>query len=245
MASPWIRHTPEAGAARAVEDSVPLSAGTELTAQAYTLLRWIGDGGLASRAQLARRFWPAARSSAVAYQYLYRLVQAGYLWPGRQTILGQVRDLYVLTPAASAALQVAPPFIRVGWPHPREYAHLLLGQQVRLALEHELRAAGQEGTIRAWRTEYLLRHLSPPAQLPSALPDIEAEVQRTATSARERLAIEIDGAYYGQLLARKAAAYGTPGTPVLWACLPRRVARLRAALAPYPNIDLFVLEPPV
>lgn len=209
-----------------------------------TILRWIGDGGLASRSQLACRFWPVARYPQAAYQYLYRLVQAGYLLFDHQTILGQIRDLYVLTAAASAALQIAPPFIRVGWPHPQDFAHLLLGQEVRIHLEHQLAHANQGGTIRAWRTDYLLRHLYPPTQTQDAIADIQAEIQRTATSAPELLHIEIDGAYYGALLAKKAAAYGAQATPVLWACLPRRAARVRQAIAPYPNIELLILPLP-
>jgi hypothetical protein len=208
------------------------------------ILRWIGDGGLASRGQLTRRFWPCARDPRAAYQYLHDLVNRGLLLTAWQTVLGRVHDLYVVTGPGSAALNVHPPFVRTGWPHPREYAHLLLGQEVRLYLEQQLACAGQGGQILAWRTDYLLRHLLPPAQTPEEIADVQVELRRETASPVEVLHVEVDGGYYGTLLEAKAAAYGTQPGPVLWACLPQRVARIRKAVAAYPNIDVLTLELP-
>src|SRR4051812_18103373 len=130
----------------------PLPTYSPLPARARPVLRWIGDGGLASRGQLARRFWPQARPHA-AYVYLRRLVRAGYLATAPQTVLGAARDLSVLPPAASAALGVRPPWVRLGWPPPQEWAHLFLGQELRLRWEAELAQAGQGGRLLAWRPD--------------------------------------------------------------------------------------------
>jgi hypothetical protein len=208
------------------------------------ILRWIGDGGLASRPQLTRRFWPHARYPRAAYQYLHDLIRQGHLLTARQTVLGRVYDLYVLTEQGSTAIKVYPPFVRTGWPHHREYAHLLLGQEVRLHLEQQLARAGQGGQILAWRTDYLLRHLTPPSQTQEEIADVQVELRRTATSRLEVLHVEVDGSYYGTLLETKAAAYGTQQVPVLWACLPHRATRIRNAVAAYPNIEVLTLELP-
>jgi hypothetical protein len=128
---------------------LPISTTTPLPALAAAVLTWIGEGGLASAEQLARRFWPPARPRS-AYRYLLPLVQAGYLATAPQTILGRGRTVYALTAAGSAALGLAPPLVRVGWPHPQELPHLLLGREMRLLLEARLAQAGQGGRILAW-----------------------------------------------------------------------------------------------
>lgn len=229
VAPPPAGHAPASGA---------------LPARTRILLRWIGEGGLASRVQLARRFWPAARYPRTAYQHLYRLVRQGYLLTDGYDRRGQHHDLYILTAAGSAVLGAAPPFVRIGWPPPREWPHLLAGQEVRLHLEQRLASAGQGGVIRAWRTDYRLRHLPLPVRDQPAIADIQMEWQRTATSASETVLIEIDGAYFGQMLATKVAAYANPATRVLWVCPPHRVARLRRAVAAYPHIEILPLELP-
>jgi hypothetical protein len=229
MVSPAGPPTDAAGAALSAAGRAP---GTRpLPAQTRVLLRWIGEGGLASRAQLARRFWPAARYPRTAYQHLYRLVRQGYLLTTPYDRHGRHHDLYVLTAAGSAVLGTVPPFVRIGWPPSHEWPHLLGGQEVRLHLEQRLAAAGQGGAIRAWRTDYRLRHLPLPARAPAAIADIQMEWCRTATSASETVLIEIDGAYFGQMLATKVAAYADPATRVLWVCSPHRVARRRRAVA--------------
>jgi hypothetical protein len=219
---------------------VPARIYSPLPVRAQALLQWIGEGGLASRTQLARRFWPQARPTT-PYHYLRDLVHAGYLQAGRQTVLGAPQDLYVLTGAASRALDLAPPLVRVGWPPPGEWAHLLLGQEVRLWLEAHLAQAGQGGTIRAWHTDYYLRHLVPPG---GALADIAVAWCPSATSPPQPLLIEVDGAYFGARLAAKLVAYGAQPTPVLWVCRPARAARLRRAAAPYPQIAILPLDLP-
>jgi hypothetical protein len=214
-----------------------------LPERAAQTLRWIGEGGLASLDQLVRRFWSQARPRS-AYRYLHPLVQAGYLLTAPHTALHGGQDLYVLTAQGSAMLGIAPPFVRVGWPHPQEFNHLLLGQEVRLVLEARLARVGHGGEILAWRTDYLLRHLTPPAHSPDAIADIQAEFRQTARSQPELLHIEIDGAYYGARLSSKLAAYGSLAGRVVWACLPPRVERLRHAAAAYPNIEVLPISLP-
>ena len=242
MVPPARPPTDAAGAAPAPAGRAPDTLA--LPAQTRVLLRWIGEGGLACRAQLARRFWPAARYPRTAYQHLYRLVRQGYLLTTGYDLHGRHHDLYVLTAAGRAALGVASPFVRIGWPPPREWPHLLAGQEVRRHLEQRLAAAGRGGAIRAWRTDYQLRHLPLPARDQTAIADIQMDWQRTATSAPETVLIEIDGAYFGQMLATKVAAYAASATRVLWVCPPHRMARLRRAVAGYPHIEILPLEFP-
>src|SRR5947209_11646004 len=143
-----------------------------LTLLSRALLRWIGDEGLATRDQLARRFWPPDVYDRSPYMYLYRLERQGYLQSRRHQVLGRLQTLYVLTAAASRALQVYPPFVRVDWPPPAEYEHLALAQETRLHLEHELGDTTAERAILAWRSDYLLRHLYPPTQTQQHIPDV-------------------------------------------------------------------------
>ena len=99
----------------------PVLSAPRLPPQAPPILRWIGEGGLASESQLARRFWPQAQPRT-AYKYLHALVRAGYLLTAGHTVLRRLQDLYVLTALGSQALASSPPFVRLGWPHPQEWA---------------------------------------------------------------------------------------------------------------------------
>jgi hypothetical protein len=214
-----------------------------LTPLSRTLLRWIGDGGLATRDQLARRFWPPDGHLRSPYVYLHRLEQQGYLRSRPHQVLGRVQTLYVLTAAASTALQISPPFVRIDWPPPAEYEHLALAQETRLHLEQQLAQSAAGGAILAWRSDYLLRHLYPPIQTGEHIPDIQAELCRAPGQAVETYQIEIDGGHYhGKMLARKVAQYGAQPHKVIWACRPNRGARIARAIQQYPNIRILALN---
>jgi hypothetical protein len=214
-----------------------------LTPFSRSLLRWIGDGGLATRDQLARRFWPPDGHPRSPYVYLHRLEQQGYLRTRPHQVLGRVQPLYVLTAAASTALQIAPPFVRIDWPAPAEYEHLALAQETRLHLEQQLAQAAAGGAILAWRSDYLLRHLYPPTGSRVHIPDIQVELRAAAQQTVEIYQIEIDGGHYhGKMLARKVAQYGAQPHKVIWACRPNRVARIARAIGPYPNIGILALD---
>jgi hypothetical protein len=214
-----------------------------LTSFSRALLRWIGDGGLATRDQLARRFWSPGGHARSPYVYLYRLEQQGYLRSRRHQVLGRVHPLYVLTAAASMALQIYPPFVRIDWPPPAEYEHLALAQETRLHLEQQLAQSATGGAIRAWRSDYLLRHLYPPPQTQEHIPDIQAELCLGPRQRVETYQIEIDGGHYhGKLLARKVAQYGAQPHKVIWACRTHRAARIARAIQPYPNIQILALD---
>lgn len=216
-------------------------ASRPLTQRTYAILRWIGQGGLATRNQLARRFWPGGQYQTV-HKHLYRLRQAGYLlirpWhvPDRHTVL------YALTCRSSQALQIRLPAIQIGWPSNGEYTHLILGQETRLLLEQQVAAQG--GEILEWRSDRLLRHLRSPADGEDSheIPDAEVDVRTGSRQAVETWAVEIDGQYYGAMLAAKAAHYAEHPYPVLWACRPQRAATVYAAVRQYSNIQLLVLN---
>ncbi|HET7081103.1 MAG TPA: replication-relaxation family protein [Chloroflexia bacterium] len=207
-----------------------------------SLLRWIGDGGLATGDQLARRFWPPDGHARSPYVYLHRLEQQGYIRSRRHQVLGRVQPLYVLTAAASTALQIDPPFVRIDWPPPAEYEHLALAQETRLYLEQQL-ANSAGGAILAWRSDYLLRHLYPPTGTQEHIPDIQAKLCFGPRQRVETYQIEIDGGHYhGKMLARKVAQYGAQPHKVIWACRTHRAARIARAIQPYPNIQILALD---
>jgi hypothetical protein len=211
-----------------------------LTAFTRQILYCIGQGGVATDDQLTRRFWSRARPRS-AYRQLYRLVAEGYLlvqpwsFPTRKTFL------YALTEAGAQALGVRPPHVYIGWPRYGEMAHLILGQETRLLLETRLAVTG--GVLLAWRAERLLRHLYLRAQMHGEIPDAQADFCLAVGDPMETVDVEIDGQYYGQMLARKAAGYGAHPRRVLWACLTQRAALVEAVIAPYPNVELLVLPP--
>src|SRR5437763_265652 len=121
-----------------------------LPPRVWTIFYWIGRGGLATREQLARRFWPGA-DPAPAYRHLRRWRQAGYLvaQPGRDPQRATV--LYALAARGAQALGLSPPEIAIGWPSRRMVAHLILGQAARLRLETMLAATG--GAVLDWRDD--------------------------------------------------------------------------------------------
>lgn len=214
-----------------------------LTTLGRAILRWIGDEGLATEHQLARRFWPPEVNARSPYVYLHRLEQQGYVESRQHQVLGQVQTLYVLAPAAGPALQVYPPFVRIGWPPPAEYEHLALAQETRLYLEDHLADTTVEGMILAWRSDYLLRHLYPPSQTQQHVPDVQVELRTSPTQSPETYQIEIDsGHYHGKMLEHKVRQYGTQAQKVIWACRADRVARIERAIQAYPNIQVLALD---
>ena len=128
--------------------------------------------------------------------------------------------------------------MQLGWPSRGEYHHLVLAQETRLLLE--MRLAAQGGVLLQWRSERL-RHLSPPQTNPQDIPDAQVEWRAASSSLVEVVDIEIDGQYFGQMLAQKAAHYGDHPGRVLWACSSDRAALVGAAIHPYPNIELLIL----
>jgi hypothetical protein len=206
------------------------------------VLHWIGQGGVASREQVRRRFWPDVRPSS-AYRHLHRLVQGGYLLTQPWHLARQQTIIYALTQQSARTIGATAPGIYIGWPSQREMAHLILGQEVRLLLDQQLRREG--GALVGWRSERSLRGQAHTRHNAADIPDAEATFYRAPGGTVETVEIEIDGQYYGQMLARKAARYGTHSRPILWATRPARAALVGAAIRPYPNITLIVLPKPL
>ncbi len=203
------------------------------------MLRWIGQGGVASRDQLRRRFGAGVQPRS-AYRHLHRLVRGGYLLTQPWHRARQQTVIYALTRQSAAAIGAEVPAIYIGWPSRREIDHLILGQALRLLLEAQLLREG--GALLGWRSERLLRHQLLAAGTGADIPDAEVDLCRSPGATVETVDVEIDGQYYGQMLAHKAARYGAQPGPVLWACRPARASLVGAAIRPYSNITLIVLS---
>jgi hypothetical protein len=209
-----------------------------LSTRNQVILRWIGEGGVATRQQLTRRYWSDARPRT-AYRQLQRLVSSGYLLMRPWHIATRQEVIYALTPEGGWVLNAGAPHLYIDWPSHGEIDHLIRGQEVRSLLEQRLAARG--GTLIQWRSERLLRHLQPPSTQPGDIPDAQMIVRPTQNGPIETVDIEIDGKYYGQMLAGKAAQYGDYTRPVLWVCEPHRAPLVGTAIQSYPNIELLVL----
>src|SRR5215212_1558736 len=93
--------------------SNPTSLPPAVSPGALAVLRWLGEVGLATGDQLARRFWPEA-APVSAGRALHRLRAGGYLltrpWQAPHT------PLYARAPAGGLLLRATPPAIQIGWP---------------------------------------------------------------------------------------------------------------------------------
>jgi hypothetical protein len=206
---------------------------------------WIGQAGVASLDQLARRFWPGKRPGT-ASDRLRRLVQAGYLemqvWDGRQPgerIFALTHKGYMQLGSASREQ------LHVGFPAPAGITQQLLAQDAYLWLEAQVRE--RAGQLTSWKSERELRaeflraeHIARRSgKLTSSveIPDAQATIM-TAQGEEQILYIEIDGAYYGKMLWQKAKGLAKSGQQVLWVCTKARANYVRKAVAEYPNIQV-------
>ncbi len=220
-----------------------------LTARDRELLAWTGRCGLASAVQLARRFWLGA-CEQTARDRLQQLARSGYLAAdhyrhGRASLLvysltKKGRDLF--SPSQRERLFV-------GLPDAGALRQQLLAQEVRLRLELDAQAQGDQ--VLDWQTERELRAEASREQRQDPrsrdtraasieIADARIVIQR-ADGGIDEIDIEIDGQYYGQMLRTKAGKLGAGRRPVIWACEPSRVATVTQATASQPNIRVLPL----
>lgn len=221
------------------------------------ILQWVGQGGVATLDQLARRFWPSKGVDA-ALNRLRQLVKAGYLethvcdsWcPGGTERRGE--RVFALT--QQGFMQFNPSerqHFYVGLPPPAEIGQQILAQEAYLRLEMQAREQGAQlvgwKSERALRAELLRSHhhmLRPGARgedlLQRDIPDAEVVIL-TASGERQILYVEVDGAYYGKMLWQKAGGLAKSGHPVIWVCTLSRADYIRKAVAEYPNIQVLSL----
>jgi hypothetical protein len=228
------------------------SPARRITERDREILRWTGQGGIASLSQLARRFWPCC-AEETALDRLRQLVKADYLamyvWDQGTGLSEYERRLFTLTergfllfsPAERLLFYTSPP-------SPAEVRQQLLAQEAYLELETQARSRGAR--LLGWKSERVLRgelrqrrHRAQPQghpPLPRDIPDAEVTIL-TASGERQILYIEMDGAYYGKMLWQKADNLGKAGYQVLWVCTEARAKYIQEAVARYPNIRVLSL----
>lgn len=215
-----------------------------LTERDREILRWTGQGGVATLDQIARRFWRGAQTQTTMDR-LRQLVKGGYLathlcdsrCPG-----GREQRVFTLT--QQGTMQFSPPerqHFYVGPPPPAEIRQQILAQEAYLRLETQAREQGAQ--LVGWKSERALRaELLRPvgrgeALLQVDIPDAEVVIL-TANGEHQILYVEVDGAYYGKMLWQKANGLAKAGHPVVWVCTLARANYIRRAVAEYPNIQV-------
>lgn len=232
-----------------------------LTERDLEVLRWVGQGGVASLGQIACRFWPGKRAQT-ALDRVRQLVKAGYLeihvydaggtWGiGNEDNERDANNERVFTLTEGGSLLFSPSerqLFYIDLPSLAEVRQQILAQEAYIRLEAQLSEQGAE--LVGWKSERVIRagtltlyrrdrqQMHTPMQLD--IPDAEATV-RMAGGELQILCIEVDGAYYGKMLCQKAASLAKAGHPVIWVCTQARACCVQQAIAEYPNIQLLIL----
>lgn len=224
-------------------------AARQLTARDRELLRWIGQAGIAGEGQIHRRYW-AGKRLGTAQDRLLQLRKAGLVEQQRCDVARPGETVYTLTRKGRLLFERAErPRLHVGLPAPQEIKQQLVAQDAYIRIAAEVQAAG--GTWGDWRGERELRREFRLAQQAATAtghpaPTWEiADAQAVWTDAAGTACvtdIEIDGQYYGKMLARKLARFGTSGRPTVWICdNPRRAANVTRAAAAWPTIRVITV----
>jgi hypothetical protein len=246
--------------------SPPIKANFSSTQRDRALLAFIGLGGLASLAQLKRKFWPHSKGETTCRQRLYQLERAGYL----QANFIQPKDshkqvvAFNLTKIGAQTLFEAKErhYFYTRLPGKRDCHQQLVAQATRLHLEEKLPRSGQQ--LVGWKNERELRGEAVKAMQKrlgrrglvkfgklGGIADAAALILDEAGSGQLKLIkevmIEIDGEYYGREFEKKVAEIANFGKPGLWVTTEvTRAERVRAALTrleqPKNEVDVVVVE---
>ncbi len=224
-------------------------AARQLTARDRDLLHWIGQAGIATEGQIHRRYW-AGKLLGTAQDRLLQLRKAGLVEQQVCDVVRPGEPVYTLTRKGRLLFTHAERArLHVGLPAQHELKQQLVAQDAYLHLAAEVQAAG--GTWGDWRGERDLRsefrrEQQAAAQSGATAPTWEiadAQVVWTDTTGSvQTVDVEIDGQYYGKMLARKLARFGTSGRPTVWVCAsPRRTALVTKAAAAWPTIRIITV----
>lgn len=220
-----------------------------LTDRDTRLMRWLGQNGIASLDQLQRVFWPETQPRT-ARDRLLQLEKAGYL-TSHYLDLRRPGELVLCLTARGANLFLKEERRRfmVGLPAAYERYQQLLAGDGRIALERQW--AGEGRRLVDWLHERELRsHAARHRQLsgarsgtaqPEEIPDAEAVIMDQAGRI-ERISIECDGDYHGQMLRQKIAGFARTERPTIWLTHgQRRGQRLTLETGQYSNITVLVV----
>ena len=211
-----------------------------LTDRDREILRFVGRNGVAALGQIHDRYWHTAKERT-ALKRLQYLVNTEYLLgdqtqarrPGGETIYGLTRKGAKELGYMSAAR------LTIGLPNHAEMKQQLYMQDALVRLEENLEARG--AVLVEWRSERELRGEQRREQIAlkgraagsrsrldfEDIADAQAIIEEGDGSVTT-LDIEVDGAYYGRMLANKLSNLGRSGRPTLWVTVgARRAARIR------------------
>ena len=217
-----------------------------LTERDKAMMEFIGSGGLASLAQLKRKFWPLSKTEATCRQRLYHLERAGYLKANLRAFpnhpMGEV--IFNLTERGAIVLLGGKDrhYFYTKLPGKRDCEQQLIAQFTRLYLEEKLPEVGKR--LIGWKNERELRGEAIKKMQQKlgqrglvrfgklgGIPDGEAQILEETTGEVITLSIEIDGQYYGRQFEEKVKEIASFGQPGLWVTTSRhRAARVEQAL---------------
>ena len=220
----------------------------QLTERDLAILQWVGQAGIATVDQVAKRFW-MGRTVATARGRVRQLIRAGYLDAHACNVRRSGEAVLCLTAAAYGLFSPAQrERLHMGLPAPAEIKQQLTAQDAYIQLDAQVQDSG--GRLVEWRYERELRaeatskHQKARGRqgygLSSDISDARATVI-TSEGVVETLYVEIDGAYYGTMLCEKARRAANSGERYIWVCTQERAEYLRKALAGYSNINVLVV----
>ena len=218
-----------------------------ITGRDRAILRFIGQGGVASLNQRQQRFWEG-RQRTTAQERLGQLVRAGYLEEYYTNVRLKGERIYCLNHQGANEFSAGErKQFTLGKPNQIELKQQLLAQDTRLLFEQQLSKRG--GQLVSWASERNLRRenrLEQPVKNrdnSQVISDARATIENNSGQLEE-IEIEIDGQYHGRMLKEKIRILANSARTTVWVTTPERVIRVKQAIqeAQASNIRVLCLE---
>ncbi len=193
------------------------------------LIRFLGEHGCATTAQIAQLYWPGRKVRTCA-ERLDLLVKAGFLHTTSVYSRGMEEQVYWIQQKGSRIFEkdVRDRF-QLGKPAETEIAHILGTNDI-------LYKMNQKGAVKQFTNEHVLK--SNKIRSGDEFQVGDAEVQYEVNGKTYTFTIEVDnGHYHGKQLHQKIQDFGTSGKPTLWVVYTKqRLSRLKELCHGYSNI---------
>lgn len=229
-----------------------------LTSRDREVLRFIGQGGIATLDQLHRHFWPGAKLQTCQAR-LTQLRRVGWLAQERLDLRQRGALAFTLTRAGAEQFSRGEyQRFMIGRPAQAELKQQLLLQEARIILEREFKEQGQR--MVDWKSERELRqeqqrklhqdnhssfrkgHREKGFRSKTKEDIADALITVADQEGKEyQLELEADGAYFGQMLRNKVKALQHNPHPVIWITTPQRAERIKQEIENYDNLRLMVV----
>jgi hypothetical protein len=210
-----------------------IPAAKTLTERDLALMRFVGSGGVATLNQIQRKFWSNAKERTCR-ERLLQLEKAGHLKTHFVEARVKGEQVFTLTPKGAKEFgALERKFFFTKLPQKHELKQQLIAQDIRIKLEQDLAQQGKK--LVTWKNEHQLRSEAHHATgkkfgNSAGIPDARAVIENENGGEAEEIDLEIDGQYWGKMLADKLGALAGSGRAGVWVTTKARAGKIAQLL---------------